>query len=437
MIKKCLYALSWTLFLFLLLFEVHAVNYDLNIFVTETGSQNKRRMSQEEFDFIDTSMKRYDNPGTGSDFPNGLVQMLEMYNVSFSYDCVKKLWTFDLGLKDINQIDSQLTMDGEGKVIQIFKITSVSPAQMVYPDESVLIPTDWDDEGLANTPVPTSDLKPLRNTIEQPQLRGGEASFDDQDKTYLSQALQGLFDNEDEDALERLEKEFFLNRKPAKNAYHIMLRMKKLPSLVGNIYVEEGDFGLSFDSLEPPEAESLTQVELDMVDKILKKQKNLWMSTPSDNECLVYDLSDGYQGLLKQNIRPNESGELEDITIQTAKIDGFGVVYYIGDDTVFSLWVDLEKQRVSGANWFSFPPDEGFWINPQDRAFIDKSLSKSNSPFLSFKSLQEILNTNSLQISIVDDGWWLRVSPRSNPRTFIGFSIDKETGELGVPVSGH
>ncbi|VAW62024.1 hypothetical protein MNBD_GAMMA11-3305 [hydrothermal vent metagenome] len=117
--------------------ERNAVNHDLNIFVADIDSKNKRKMSQEEFDFIDASMKRYDNPGTDTDsnFSSGLVQMLEMYDVSFSCDRAKKLWTFDLGLKDINQIDSQLTMDGEGKVTQIFKITSVSPAQMAYPDD--------------------------------------------------------------------------------------------------------------------------------------------------------------------------------------------------------------------------------------------------------------------------------------------------------------
>lgn len=422
------------------------MNEDLDLMVNETGPdglQNKRLLTQDELRFIDAHMRKYGNEIDAAEFSSlnisgGLVPLLQNYNVQFSYDTDKKLWTFDLGLHDTHQADSQFTMDAEGRIDWIYKITSISPAAMAYPDPLYLQPGRGRQNG--------DEL----DRQKQPEIKGDETSFSAEDRAFLKEALQNSFGGggvdpfaaDVEDVLVLLAKDFELIRMAEKNAYHIQLISKQVPSLEGNIYVKPGAFGVSYESLKPPAVEAVTVAELAMVDEVLKKEQMLWMSTPSNNECLVYDLTEGHKGLLKQNIRPDVYGDLEPIYIQTGKVQRKGreyaVIYYMTDDTVFCLWVDLEKQRLAGANWFSLPSDKGIWLSSEKRDFINKSLASSGAGFLSGrKSLQDIMNNHSLKISDNGDSWALSISPKGNPGSFVGFDIDKKTGELGVPISGH
>jgi len=303
------------------------------------------------------------------------------------------------------------------------------------------------------SPIPDLDLPviaenwddPLETVkLSMPKLSKDSEHLSDSDRAYINQSLQSTAGTLLQEGLAVFEKDFSMKRQPDDEKYVLDFTLKEFPHVVARLIVGNGPMSIQTGSPELSKLTALDEETLLIIDQILKREKRVWMSTPGNHDLVNFDLSLGIKGLVQQdlstysNMEMNKSPLLtqtqlnEDVAVVCFKRTGWG-----GSDP-FCIWVDLKSKSLLGANWFSFPRGDGQYISSTDRDFINRSLKKSEASFLNKRySLESLLDIHKVELSSSKGEWWIGLGPKEGGHYFQSFSIDKKTGKIGQPMTGH
>ncbi len=234
--------------------------------------------------------------------------------------------------------------------------------------------------------------------------------------------------------------------KVSKSKFRLKFTMKNPAKMQTEVTLSrEKPYSFTSTDLKHPELIPLNNKQLDKVDTILKKEKDLWLITSMNNLAVHYDTSEGYKSIAKQKLifYSNLENDTSEVKIKTHFNQPFAVIYYqVKYSNDFAIWIDLEEQQICGATWLEFPQNKGGLISKEDFNFIDQSLKKNGS-FGVYGNVTEGLRSLIEYFEVNIDGfedpdnYWMSVIPKDGHGHFLHFDINKKNGEIGSPIAGH
>jgi hypothetical protein len=197
-----------------------------------------------------------------------------------------------------------------------------------------------------------------------------------------------------------------------------------------------------------PDFPPLKDVQLNQVDEIFKKYKQIFVLTELNQMLVKYDLTQGYQGLAKQKMTffSNRERSSEASRIHHYFNPPYAVLFYEEDSNPnffsgpFALWINLETEQIEGANWMSYPLKTEGMLSDEEFTFIDNALKK-NGNFGAYGSvasgLDTLIENSEITIQNNEKEYFINISPINGYGHTTIFSIIKESGEITAPLTMH
>ena len=275
-------------------------------------------------------------------------------------------------------------------------------------------------------------------------------AVDKKDRENINDLLS-VFGSNWSGGLEELEKYFEVTIEKHVGDYVLIFVLKSPPRIKYEVYLEGKTGGMGEGRHEYPDGPECSMSDLNHVDKIMKKEKNLWMIGPVDGALRRFDVSRGYKSLLKQNVFYFYSQGKNNLKLRTRKYKNYAVLYYYDDSggiydpftNIFSIWIDLKKEVISGAAWVELSASDGKLLSLNDFRFINNSL-RENGNFGVKGSVTEGLislmknNEVKLQLHPENNMWHISVLSETDDENFIKFNLSAVNGDISeVVVSGR
>lgn len=242
--------------------------------------------------------------------------------------------------------------------------------------------------------------------------------------------------------VESLEEHFIVHARIHEDRYELDLIFRQPPKVKRTFIIDRKKVGMKSGGMSFPNVPELSAADLGVVSDVFSKHGKLWMMSPSNNKVVVFDLSGGPQSLTRQDLFPHYPGAARS-KLSTRRDQNFAILYYQGEyGGFFSIWVDLEKKIIAGANWVEFPMGVGGMLSPANLRFIDRSL-RENGDFGVYGRVTEGMESLVENFSVIlrdDDehgAWYMSVLPFDGHGHELGFWIDKTTGDVSHALVGH
>ena len=196
-----------------------------------------------------------------------------------------------------------------------------------------------------------------------------------------------------------------------------------------------------------PDLPPLTADQLNEVDQIFVEKKQIYVLTDLNQMLVKYDLTQGYQGLASQQMAFFTSRKDQLKSIHHYYNAPYAVFFYQDEDSSwfsgkFAIWVNLKTKVVEGANWMSFPLNDGGLLSEDDFNLITKSLGQ-NGHFGAYGNVSEglasLMQHSDIEIknSADDKEFQIEISPKNGYGHTTIFSLIKATGEITAPLTMH